>query len=159
MNIGSNTLNLTIDVAGLQAGVDRKRSAITVLTSNNPSDENSFSDPNKVLRSREDVCFSFRPVLYITNWIFEQHLNCTRRSCRLKRIYPMLQKRCRSLWFLTRSLHLIWLWISTASSSLTCEANGLHGIHGTLAGCKLHYQAIFRPHLILLVHNVVDVSC
>ncbi|PNT77043.1 hypothetical protein BRADI_1g57017v3 [Brachypodium distachyon] len=55
VNIGSNTLNLTIDVAGLQAGVDRKRSAITVLTSNNPSDENSFSDPNKVVPVKKDL--------------------------------------------------------------------------------------------------------
>jgi alpha-N-arabinofuranosidase len=41
-------VNLTISSSGLQAGVDTAKSTVTVLTSSNLLDENSFSEPNKV---------------------------------------------------------------------------------------------------------------
>lgn len=48
VNFGSNVVNLTIRATGLQAGVNTKRSRVTVLTSGNVLDENSFSNPNNV---------------------------------------------------------------------------------------------------------------
>jgi hypothetical protein len=50
VNIGLNSVNLTISVTGLQDRVIRARSTFTVLTSHNFLDENSFSHPNKVRR-------------------------------------------------------------------------------------------------------------
>jgi hypothetical protein len=50
VNIGLNSVNLTISVTGLQDRVNRARSTFTVLTSHHFLDENSFSHPNKVRR-------------------------------------------------------------------------------------------------------------
>ncbi|CAM0883964.1 unnamed protein product [Alopecurus aequalis] len=50
VNYGSNAVNLTITSTGLQATVDAARSTVTVLTSSDLYDENSFSDPKKVAR-------------------------------------------------------------------------------------------------------------
>ncbi|XP_051185983.1 alpha-L-arabinofuranosidase 1 isoform X2 [Lolium perenne] len=52
VNFGSNAVNLTISVTGLQVGINRARSTVTVLTSRNFLDENSFSHPNKVVPVR-----------------------------------------------------------------------------------------------------------
>uniref|UniRef100_A0ACD5ZWE3 Uncharacterized protein n=1 Tax=Avena sativa TaxID=4498 RepID=A0ACD5ZWE3_AVESA len=58
VNFGSHAVNLTIYTTGLQVGVDTARSSVTVdtarssvtvLTSSGLHDENSFSDPNKVV--------------------------------------------------------------------------------------------------------------
>ncbi|EEE52699.1 hypothetical protein OsJ_35099 [Oryza sativa Japonica Group] len=49
VNFGPNAVNLTISSSGLQAGVDTAKSTVTVLTSSNLLDENSFSEPNKVV--------------------------------------------------------------------------------------------------------------
>eukprot|EP00262_Sarcandra_glabra_P020536 TRINITY_DN8221_c0_g1_i1.p1 TRINITY_DN8221_c0_g1~~TRINITY_DN8221_c0_g1_i1.p1 ORF type:complete len:671 (+),score=92.32 TRINITY_DN8221_c0_g1_i1:93-2105(+) len=49
VNFGSNLVNLTISVDGLESNsVDSFQSTKTVLTSNNLMDENSFAVPNKV---------------------------------------------------------------------------------------------------------------
>uniref|UniRef100_A0A0D9XWK1 non-reducing end alpha-L-arabinofuranosidase n=1 Tax=Leersia perrieri TaxID=77586 RepID=A0A0D9XWK1_9ORYZ len=49
VNFGPNAANLTISSRGLQAGVNTAKSTVTVLTSGNLLDENSFSEPNKVV--------------------------------------------------------------------------------------------------------------
>ncbi|KAI4994963.1 hypothetical protein ZWY2020_034866 [Hordeum vulgare] len=49
VNFGPNTVNLTIATSGLEAGVNSAGSSITVLTSNNRFNGNSFSQPNKVV--------------------------------------------------------------------------------------------------------------
>uniref|UniRef100_A0A0D9UZY0 non-reducing end alpha-L-arabinofuranosidase n=1 Tax=Leersia perrieri TaxID=77586 RepID=A0A0D9UZY0_9ORYZ len=49
VNFGRNAVNLTISSKGLQAGVNAAKSTVTVLTSDNLLDENSFSEPNKVV--------------------------------------------------------------------------------------------------------------
>uniref|UniRef100_A0A0E0MJ79 non-reducing end alpha-L-arabinofuranosidase n=1 Tax=Oryza punctata TaxID=4537 RepID=A0A0E0MJ79_ORYPU len=49
INFGPNAVNLAISSSGLQAGVDTAKSTVTVLTSSNLLDENSFSQPNKVV--------------------------------------------------------------------------------------------------------------
>ncbi|KAM3312203.1 hypothetical protein ACQJBY_032278 [Aegilops geniculata] len=48
VNFGPNAVNLTLSATGLEAGVSTSRSAVTVLTSNDSLDENSFDDPLKV---------------------------------------------------------------------------------------------------------------
>ncbi|XP_037429950.1 alpha-L-arabinofuranosidase 1-like isoform X2 [Triticum dicoccoides] len=48
VNFGPNAVNLTLSATGLEAGVNTSRSAVTVLTSNDTLDENSFDDPLKV---------------------------------------------------------------------------------------------------------------
>ncbi|KAI0511658.1 hypothetical protein KFK09_012288 [Dendrobium nobile] len=48
VNVGSNTVNLKISITGLQETINSSQSSITVLTSNNVMDENSFGAPNKV---------------------------------------------------------------------------------------------------------------
>ncbi|CAM0874366.1 unnamed protein product [Alopecurus aequalis] len=55
VNFGSHPVNLTISATGLQAGVDAARSTVTVLTSNDFLDENSFSDPTKVVPVRSGL--------------------------------------------------------------------------------------------------------
>ncbi|KAM0867141.1 hypothetical protein ACQ4PT_042191 [Festuca glaucescens] len=47
VNFGSHAVKLTISATGLRAGVDTARSTVTVLTSSDLLDENSFSNPNK----------------------------------------------------------------------------------------------------------------
>ncbi|EEC68797.1 hypothetical protein OsI_37351 [Oryza sativa Indica Group] len=47
VNFGPNAVNLTISSRGLQDGVNTAKSTVTVLTSGNFLDENSFSEPNK----------------------------------------------------------------------------------------------------------------
>ncbi|KAM0872613.1 hypothetical protein ACQ4PT_038599 [Festuca glaucescens] len=47
VNFGSHAVNLTISATGHRAGVDTARSTVTVLTSSDLLDENSFSNPNK----------------------------------------------------------------------------------------------------------------
>uniref|UniRef100_A0A453HQ65 non-reducing end alpha-L-arabinofuranosidase n=1 Tax=Aegilops tauschii subsp. strangulata TaxID=200361 RepID=A0A453HQ65_AEGTS len=49
VNFGSDTVSLTISVSGLQASINALGSNATVLTSSNVKDENSFSNPNKVV--------------------------------------------------------------------------------------------------------------
>uniref|UniRef100_A0A0E0F258 non-reducing end alpha-L-arabinofuranosidase n=1 Tax=Oryza meridionalis TaxID=40149 RepID=A0A0E0F258_9ORYZ len=49
VNFGPSAVNLTISSSGLQAGVNAAKSTVTVLTSSNLLDENSFSEPNKVV--------------------------------------------------------------------------------------------------------------
>lgn len=49
VNFGSGAVNLTIRATGLQVGVNTKRSRVTILTSGNVLDENSFSNPEKIL--------------------------------------------------------------------------------------------------------------
>ncbi|XP_052138152.1 alpha-L-arabinofuranosidase 1-like isoform X2 [Oryza glaberrima] len=49
VNFGPNAVNLTISSRGLQDGVNTAKSTVTVLTSGNFLDENSFSEPNKVV--------------------------------------------------------------------------------------------------------------
>jgi alpha-N-arabinofuranosidase len=48
VNFGSGAVNLSIRAIGLQAGVNTKRSRVTILTSATALDENSFSKPNNV---------------------------------------------------------------------------------------------------------------
>ncbi|KAI5001636.1 hypothetical protein ZWY2020_026286 [Hordeum vulgare] len=48
VNFGPVAVNLTISVSGLEASVNSARSVVTVLTSSNPFDGNSFSQPKKV---------------------------------------------------------------------------------------------------------------
>uniref|UniRef100_A0ACD5VI81 Uncharacterized protein n=1 Tax=Avena sativa TaxID=4498 RepID=A0ACD5VI81_AVESA len=49
VNFGPIAVNLTISVSGVEASVNSARSIVTVLTSSNPLDGNSFSQPNKVV--------------------------------------------------------------------------------------------------------------
>ncbi|KAF0907281.1 hypothetical protein E2562_015782 [Oryza meyeriana var. granulata] len=49
VNFGPNAVNLTISSKGLQAGVNAEKSTATILTSGNLLDENSFSEPNKIV--------------------------------------------------------------------------------------------------------------
>ena len=49
VNFGSDAVSLTISTSGLQASVNALGSTATVLTSGNVMDENSFSNPNKVI--------------------------------------------------------------------------------------------------------------
>ncbi|TKW07650.1 hypothetical protein SEVIR_7G320700v4 [Setaria viridis] len=49
VNFGPHAVSLTISAHGLQVGVDTMRSRVTVLTSSNVMDENSFSNPNNVV--------------------------------------------------------------------------------------------------------------
>ncbi|KAL6620049.1 hypothetical protein ACP70R_035188 [Stipagrostis hirtigluma subsp. patula] len=49
VNSGCVAVNLTIRAVGLQAGVNTMGSRVTVLTSSNLLDENSFSNPNNVV--------------------------------------------------------------------------------------------------------------
>nr|XP_025877032.1 alpha-L-arabinofuranosidase 1 isoform X1 [Oryza sativa Japonica Group] len=49
INFGSDPVSLTISATGLQARVNALGSTATVLTSSNVMDENSFSNPNKVV--------------------------------------------------------------------------------------------------------------
>ncbi|KAE8781780.1 arabinoxylan arabinofuranohydrolase [Hordeum vulgare] len=55
VNFGSNAVNLTLSAIGLQAGVNTSRSAVTVLTSDNVLDENTFDDPRNVVPERSDL--------------------------------------------------------------------------------------------------------
>uniref|UniRef100_A0A0E0J676 non-reducing end alpha-L-arabinofuranosidase n=1 Tax=Oryza nivara TaxID=4536 RepID=A0A0E0J676_ORYNI len=63
VNFGPNAVNLTISSSGLQAGVDTAKSTVTVLTSSNLLDENSFSEPNKNL---EEGNFSITKIWSVT---------------------------------------------------------------------------------------------
>uniref|UniRef100_A0A0A9DEW2 Alpha-L-arabinofuranosidase C-terminal domain-containing protein n=1 Tax=Arundo donax TaxID=35708 RepID=A0A0A9DEW2_ARUDO len=49
VNFGSLAVNLTIRVTGLQVGVNTMKSSVTILTSNNFLDGNSFDNPNKIV--------------------------------------------------------------------------------------------------------------
>lgn len=49
VNFGSDAIRVAISTAGLQATIDVLRSTATVLTSTAVMDENSFSNPNKVM--------------------------------------------------------------------------------------------------------------
>lgn len=49
VNIGSNPVNLIVSTTGLEALVNMRKSTITILTSKNLSDENSFSKPTNVV--------------------------------------------------------------------------------------------------------------
>ncbi|EEE52698.1 hypothetical protein OsJ_35098 [Oryza sativa Japonica Group] len=49
INFGSDPVSLTISATGLQARVNALGSTATVITSSNVMDENSFSNPNKVV--------------------------------------------------------------------------------------------------------------
>nr|CAB3460452.1 unnamed protein product [Digitaria exilis] len=49
VDFGPHAVNLTIRTNGLQAGVNTTWSRVTVLTSSNVMNENSFSNPNKVV--------------------------------------------------------------------------------------------------------------
>ncbi|KAF8648281.1 hypothetical protein HU200_064858 [Digitaria exilis] len=48
VNFGSRAINLTIRATGLEAGVSATGSRITVLTSSDVMDGNSFNNPNNV---------------------------------------------------------------------------------------------------------------
>lgn len=71
MNFGPNVVNLTLSATGLQAGINTSRSAVTVLTSNDSLDENSFDDPLKV---RWRLCFAYG--------LFVSYGICTRIFCK-----------------------------------------------------------------------------
>jgi alpha-N-arabinofuranosidase len=49
VNFGSDKVSLTISATGLQASINALGSNATVLTSSNVMDENSFSNPTKVV--------------------------------------------------------------------------------------------------------------
>ncbi|XP_078438242.1 alpha-L-arabinofuranosidase 1-like [Wolffia australiana] len=49
VNFGSNAVNISVSVNGLQNSVNLHESTKIVLNSTNPRDENSFSSPNKVV--------------------------------------------------------------------------------------------------------------
>uniref|UniRef100_A0A0E0MJ88 non-reducing end alpha-L-arabinofuranosidase n=2 Tax=Oryza punctata TaxID=4537 RepID=A0A0E0MJ88_ORYPU len=55
VNFGPNAVNFTISSRGLQAGVNTAKSTVTVLTSGNLLDENSFSEPNKVVPVKSEL--------------------------------------------------------------------------------------------------------
>ncbi|XP_052136084.1 alpha-L-arabinofuranosidase 1-like [Oryza glaberrima] len=55
INFGPNAVNLTISSRGLQAGVNTAKSTVTVLTSDNLLDENSFAEPNKVVPVKSEL--------------------------------------------------------------------------------------------------------
>ncbi|TVU27133.1 hypothetical protein EJB05_29715 [Eragrostis curvula] len=49
VNFGPHVVNLTVAVNGLQAGVNTTKSAVSILSSSNAMNENSFSSPNNVV--------------------------------------------------------------------------------------------------------------
>ncbi|XP_006652147.1 alpha-L-arabinofuranosidase 1-like [Oryza brachyantha] len=49
VNIGFNPVNLMVSTTGLKASVNTRKSTVTIFTSKNPSDENSFSNPTNVV--------------------------------------------------------------------------------------------------------------
>ncbi|TVT97360.1 hypothetical protein EJB05_57400, partial [Eragrostis curvula] len=49
INFGASAMNLTLSATGLQVGINRVKSKVSVLTSNNVMDENSFNHPNNVV--------------------------------------------------------------------------------------------------------------
>jgi alpha-L-arabinofuranosidase len=51
VNFGPDPVSLTISTSELQASVDALGSTATVMTSSNVMDENSFSNPKKVIYS------------------------------------------------------------------------------------------------------------
>uniref|UniRef100_A0A0E0MC35 non-reducing end alpha-L-arabinofuranosidase n=1 Tax=Oryza punctata TaxID=4537 RepID=A0A0E0MC35_ORYPU len=55
VNFGPNAVNFTISSRGLQAGINTAKSTVTVLTSGNLLDENSFSEPNKVIPVKSEL--------------------------------------------------------------------------------------------------------
>ncbi|XP_039835507.1 alpha-L-arabinofuranosidase 1-like isoform X1 [Panicum virgatum] len=55
VNFGSDAISLTISTSGLQASVNALGSTTTVLTSGNVMDENSFSNPNKVVPVKSEL--------------------------------------------------------------------------------------------------------
>jgi len=55
VNFGSDAVSLTISTSGLQASVNALGSTTTVLTSGNVMDENSFSNPNKVVPVKSEL--------------------------------------------------------------------------------------------------------
>ncbi|EHA8590815.1 alpha-L-arabinofuranosidase 1 [Cocos nucifera] len=55
VNFGNDIVNLKISVAGLQNAVNSVGSTMTVLTSSNLKDENSFEEPNKVVPIRTSL--------------------------------------------------------------------------------------------------------
>uniref|UniRef100_A0A0E0FA84 non-reducing end alpha-L-arabinofuranosidase n=1 Tax=Oryza meridionalis TaxID=40149 RepID=A0A0E0FA84_9ORYZ len=55
VNFGPNAVNLAISSRGLQAGVNTAKSTVTVLTSGNLLDENSFAEPNKVVPVKSEL--------------------------------------------------------------------------------------------------------
>jgi alpha-N-arabinofuranosidase len=55
VNFGSNHVRLTISTSGLQASVNALGSTATVMTSSNVMDENSFSNPKKVVPVKSEL--------------------------------------------------------------------------------------------------------
>lgn len=55
VNFGPNAVNLTLSATGLQAGVSKARSSVTVLTSDDVLDEYSFDDPRNVVPERSGL--------------------------------------------------------------------------------------------------------
>ncbi|KAK3118311.1 hypothetical protein QOZ80_9BG0697120 [Eleusine coracana subsp. coracana] len=55
VNFGSDSVSLTITTSGLQASVNALGSTATVMTSSNVMDENSFSNPNKVVPVKSEL--------------------------------------------------------------------------------------------------------
>ncbi|GJN13887.1 hypothetical protein PR202_gb00642 [Eleusine coracana subsp. coracana] len=55
VNFGSDPVSLAISTSGLQASVNALGSTATVMTSSNVMDENSFSNPNKVVPVKSEL--------------------------------------------------------------------------------------------------------
>ncbi|TVU27137.1 hypothetical protein EJB05_29719 [Eragrostis curvula] len=55
VNFGSDPVSLTISTSGLEASVNALGSTATVMTSSNVMDENSFSNPNKVVPVKSEL--------------------------------------------------------------------------------------------------------
>lgn len=60
VNFGPVAVNISLSTTRLEAGINTMKSRVTVLTSSNVMDENSFSSPNKV---RGRLVLQPRPIL------------------------------------------------------------------------------------------------
>lgn len=91
-NLDKKAVIIEISIEGLESSVSFSKLTKTVLTSSNPMDENSFSEPNKVLIHIVNFLSFFKLVMlstclgecllceqYMCNDVF-----CTRRWCRRK---------------------------------------------------------------------------
>jgi hypothetical protein len=111
VNFGSNAVNLTISASGLEASVNSARSTVTVLTSSNPLDGNSFSQPKKVRWRQIQTCFLFS---YLNPSASSYNI-CILQMGAGGAGYQQATQCCRGDAILAGSLLLYFIWSSSRS--------------------------------------------
>ena len=123
VNFGPHAVRVGISTTGLEASVSAVGSTVTVLTSGNVMDENSFSHPKKVINNLSLAsewpikCLAmFQKLLLL--WGSSESSACLLTTVQ---VVPVKNSRCScgmqpsicvSSWLLTRSLHSISRWLS-----------------------------------------------